>query len=68
MPDLQAMEPKTSWPDREIRFWSMRDSARVGIEERGFLLSQIPTRPGCGEADQLGCGVIGKTREAWGVK
>lgn len=71
MPDLQTLEreeSRASWAAREVRFWSMRESARVGIEERGLLLSQVPTRPGFGEADCLGCGVIGKTREAWGLK
>ena len=68
MPDLQTLEPQESWANRELRFWQVRESARVGVEERGQLLSEIPGRPGFGEADQLGCGVIGKTREAWGVK
>lgn len=68
MPDLQTLEPKESWAAREIRFWSMRQSAGLEHTERRALMRQIQTSHGRGEAVCLGCGVIGKTREAWGLK
>lgn len=71
MPDLQTLEreeSRASWAAREVRFWSMRESAGLEHTERRALMRQIQTSPGRGETDCLGCGVIGKTREAWGLK
>lgn len=68
MPDLQTLEPQKSRATRAVRIWPMRQSAGLEHPERRALMRQIQTRPGRGEADCLGCGVIGKTREAWGLK